>query len=209
MITKEESRKKREYYLRHKERIKARAIKHYYENRDAILVKRGEHYRANKEEHLARSYGWASRNVNFLRDYQRKYREENKNIIALQKSEWFQENKSRVIFNKRVRRQTDLNFRLSEYLRSRINKAVKGGWKAGSAVSDLGCSIDEFKVWIYSQFESGMTWDNYGEWHLDHVIPLSSFDLENRMEFLEACHWLNYQPLWAKDNLSKGATYRG
>jgi len=49
-----------------------------------------------------------------------------------------------------------------------------------------------------------MSWDNYGEWHLDHVQPLSSFDLTDRVDFLEACNWLNIQPLWAEDNLKKG-----
>lgn len=50
-----------------------------------------------------------------------------------------------------------------------------------------------------------MTWENYGsEWHIDHVIPLSHFDLTDRMEFLEACNWLNLRSLWTKENLSRG-----
>jgi hypothetical protein len=94
-------------------------------------------------------------------------------------------------------------FLLSERLRDRLRKAIKGNYKSGSAVSDLGCSIGEFKLYIENQFEEGMTWNNYGKWHLDHVIPLSSFDLTNRMEFLEACNWLNIRPLWAIDNLRR------
>lgn len=50
-----------------------------------------------------------------------------------------------------------------------------------------------------------MSWYNYGEWHLDHIIPLVSFDLTNRWQFARACHYTNYQPLWWWDNISKGA----
>ena len=50
-----------------------------------------------------------------------------------------------------------------------------------------------------------MTWENYGsKWHIDHIIPISSFNLKNREEFLQACNWLNLQPLWAEENLRKG-----
>ena len=86
-------------------------------------------------------------------------------------------------------------------------QAIKSNQKAGSAVRDLGCSIKEFKACIESKFQHGMTWDNHGfhGWHLDHIIPLSKFDLTDREEFLKACHYTNIQPLWAYDNLSKGA----
>jgi len=50
-----------------------------------------------------------------------------------------------------------------------------------------------------------MTWDNYGpKWHIDHIVPISNFNLENREQFLQACNWLNLQPLWAEENLKKG-----
>ena len=101
------------------------------------------------------------------------------------------------------RQVTDPNYRLKRSIRNRTNKALHGNSRAGSAVRDLGCSIPHFKLYIENQFEPGMTWDNYGEWHLDHVMPLSKFDLTDRQQFLEACNWLNYQPLWAEDNLQK------
>jgi hypothetical protein len=70
-------------------------------------------------------------------------------------------------------------------------------------VGDLGCTIDEFKRYIEGKFGGGMSWDNYGEWHLDHIIPLSKFKLEDRQQLLIACNYTNYQPLWGKDNMSK------
>jgi hypothetical protein len=71
----------------------------------------------------------------------------------------------------------------------------------------LGCSIPELMVHIEARFTDGMSWDNYGAWHLDHIKPLILFDLTVREHFLKAAHYTNLQPLWAADNISKHAKY--
>jgi hypothetical protein len=98
-----------------------------------------------------------------------------------------------------------LEFHLRSNLRKRMNKALKIHLKSGSAVRDLGCSISEFRAYLESKFQPGMTWNNYGKygWHLDHIKPLGIFDLTNREEFLKAAHYTNLRPLWAGDNLKK------
>jgi hypothetical protein len=103
----------------------------------------------------------------------------------------------------------DINHRLADNLRSRLRKAIKNNQKTGSAVKNLGCSIKRLKEYLENKFTEGMTWDNYGlkGWHIDHVKPLSSFDLTKAEELKKAVHYTNLQPLWAKDNLSKGAKY--
>ena len=118
---------------------------------------------------------------------------------------WREENKKRVREYQKKRLRESIDYRLTTNLRVRIYSAFKNGYKTGSAVRDLGCSISQFKLFIENQFTEGMSWENYGEWHLDHVIPLRSFDLTKRQQFLEATNWLNYQPLWAKENLQKGS----
>ena len=140
---------------------------------------------------------------------------------AAQKSAWQKENRVRVNeLHRELRKKKpektrkwyrehyaandDLNTKIAGCLRARLRGALGRTQKSGSAVDDLGCTIEEFKQWIYSQFEGGMGWDNHGEWHLDHVRPLVSFDLTDREQFLEACNWVNYQPLWAEENLTKG-----
>lgn len=96
-----------------------------------------------------------------------------------------------------------IEVRIARNIRNRVYHAIKIG-RAGSAVRDLGCTIEFFKTYIASMFLAGMNWDNYGKWHLDHIVPLSSFDLSDKEHFLKAVHHTNYQPLWAVDNLKKG-----
>ena len=93
--------------------------------------------------------------------------------------------------------------RIRSALRRRLRNAIKGNYKAGSAVRDLGCSMEFFKEYFESKFQQGMNWSNHGEWHIDHIIPLSLFDLSDRNQFLKACHYTNLQPLWALDNIRK------
>lgn len=66
----------------------------------------------------------------------------------------------------------------------------------------VGCSLDDLRKHLEAQFTIGMTWDNYGDWHVDHVVPLCSADTEEKL--YELCHYTNLQPLWAADNISKG-----
>lgn len=102
--------------------------------------------------------------------------------------------------------QRSTEYKLANNLRTRINASIRNGSKAGSAVKSLGCSINELKVYLESKFLDGMSWDNWSRtgWHIDHIIPLSSFDLTDIDQLKAACHFTNLQPLWAKDNLIKG-----
>lgn len=101
------------------------------------------------------------------------------------------------------KKKNDINHKIACNLRSRLYQALMKNQKVGSAVDDLGCSIEELKKHLENQFQEGMTWDNYGKWHIDHIKPLANYDLTNRIIFLELCSYKNLQPLWLKDNLSK------
>ena len=106
----------------------------------------------------------------------------------------------------------DIQFKLRAVLRARLKAAIKGNCKIGSAVKDLGCPIAELKIHLESKFLSGMSWDNWGrgreKWHIDHIIPLSFFDLSDLEQLKKACHYTNLQPLWELDNLKKGDKFR-
>lgn len=70
----------------------------------------------------------------------------------------------------------------------------------------MGCSGQELKRYLESKFQPGMSWDNYGVhgWHIDHIVPLSSFNLSDPEDYKKACHYTNLQPMWAIDNIKKG-----
>jgi hypothetical protein len=106
-----------------------------------------------------------------------------------------------------LRPKISVQTKLARRLRTRTAMAIRQNNKGGSAVADLGCSIDEFKVWLESQFVEHMSWDNWGKgpgyWNIDHKIPLSSADLSDFNEFQKVAHFTNLQPLWFEDNMAK------
>ncbi len=99
---------------------------------------------------------------------------------------------------------SDLIFKLIRYSRNRINHYFKSKnyKKNNKSFNFIGCSPEELKEHLESQFIDGMTWNNRSEWHIDHIIPLSSAKTEEELHKL--FHYTNLQPLWAKDNLIKG-----
>jgi hypothetical protein len=104
-----------------------------------------------------------------------------------------------------TRLRTDARFRLALLLRTRLRAALRGGYKNGSAVRDLGCSIAKLRQHLERQFKPGMTWGNWSRtgWHIDHIRPLASFDLGDPSQLKAAVHYTNLQPLWAIENLKK------
>jgi len=103
----------------------------------------------------------------------------------------------------RNKRKTDLIFKLKDSLRHRIYLALKGISKSKRTMELLGCSIEQLKQHLKIKFTKGMSFKNYGKWHIDHVVPCASFDLSNPEEQHKCFNFKNLQPLWAKDNLEK------
>jgi hypothetical protein len=152
----------------------------YQSNKESISLKNKEKYERDKMPFLEKNKIWRKNN----KEYHFKHIKERIN-------------------------NGDMCLKIRLNLRSRLSIALKNNQKVGSAVSDLGCSIEEFKLHLESKFLPGMTWDNYGinGWHIDHVKPLIAYNLVDPKQLKEACYYTNLQPLWAKDNLSKGGKY--
>ena len=152
-------------------------------NRQKCIERASKSYHAlTQEQRRQRSQEQRERDPDARRDYMRNYMAE--------------------------RAESDIDFKLRGVLRARVRAAVtrNGGEKACRTMSLVGCSVEYLRQHLEAQFSDGMTWDNHGDWHIDHIKPCASFDLTNADQQRECFNYTNLQPLWAEDNLSKGAT---
>ena len=155
---------------------------------------RKKYYQANKER---------------IKEYQKA----NKEHIKEQVKEYYQANKERIdeyikeYHKERIK--VDPLFKMKVNLRRRTSIAFKNkGYNKSTKTQEmLGVDWEVCKAHIEKQFTKGMTWDNQGEWHIDHIIPLSSANTEEELRKL--CHYSNLQPLWAVDNIIKSAKING
>ena len=100
----------------------------------------------------------------------------------------------------------DPAYKVKVNIRKRVRNALKcKGLVSKGCIRFLGCSSKELIDHLESKFQPGMSWDNYGThgWHIDHIKPLSSFDLTQEESLKVVCHYTNLQPLWAEDNIRK------
>lgn len=177
---------------------------------------------SNREKRNATHKKWAQKSKEYLAEYGKKYYSANK-ITLLEKDkkrrvENAEEIKkcraarylaSRDVVITRVkeytkrRRKADPIFKAKLNLRSRLGEVMRGKRKAATTMELVGCSLPELKAHLESLFQPGMSWDNYGKWHIDHIMPCASFDLLDPEQQRECFHYTNLQPLWASDNLRK------
>jgi hypothetical protein len=116
-----------------------------------------------------------------------------------------------ILKRKKERWVSDPAYKMGQKLRHYLWSALKQkkGEKSASAIKLLGCSLEDFIIYIESKFDVGMSWKNWGKgddkWNLDHIIPIAIFDMNLPSHQKRAFHFSNYQPLWEPDNHSKGA----
>lgn len=123
----------------------------------------------------------------------------------IRNKKYYQNNKSEIIEKLKIKKRNDYLLRVSSNMRSRISQFVKTTktHKDNKTLIMLGIDLDGLKIFLEGKFTTGMCWENYGEWHIDHIVPLNSAKTSSDLSSL--CHYTNLQPLWAKDNLSKGS----
>lgn len=152
----------------------------------------------NKENIATKKKLWQLKNKEHLKEYDKSYYSLNKERL----------NTGNNIYHK-TRYKTDLNFKIRKQLRSRLSQAVNKSQKVGSAIKDLGCSIDFLKKYFETLFQPNMTWDNWGEWEIDHIEPLCKFDLTIKEQFEYVVNYKNLQPIWKSEHIIKSTKDRG
>ena len=178
----------KEYYLNNKEKHNKNNKEYYLNNRERILNQQKEH-RLDKKE------------------YDKEYRLNNRGKIKEQHKQYQLNNRPKINAYLSNRRKTDLVFGLTEKLRTRLKQALNGKNKSKSTLKLLGCTVKYLIQHLEKQFQPGMNWKERHLFHIDHIRPCASFDLTIPEEQEKCFHYTNLQPLWAQDNLSKGAKY--
>ena len=155
----------------------------------------------NKEKRNEYSKNFKKENPEYFKNW---YENNKERRVKLNK-EYYQKNKKRLYKKVKKRRKTDPSFRMLNNLRRRILLSLKGNSKSKNTMILLGISNIEF-LWSHLErsFKPGMTRENHGKWHIDHIIPCASFDLSKPEEQVKCFHYSNLQALWAHENMSKG-----
>lgn len=215
---KEELREKRKIYLESeqgkevlkeymenggRESTKERMRKWRKNNPDKVSIKNEQHkiyMQQTKEERSAARKKHYEKNKERLKEKQREYLDKNREKIRESRRGYYRE-------YMRKRRENDPTFKVLTRMRDfnrRCVEAIRGvkNWRTATI---LGYTPDELRLHIESQWQDGMSWENYGEWHIDHIKSIKQH-LNEGIDDIKIINALtNLQPLWAFDNLSKGA----
>ena len=190
--------KAKEYWLDNKDKIKQYRL----ENKDNILEYAKKYRLENKDK--AKEYYLQNRDSIVIK--RKQYRLENKDKKSSYNKRYFAENKDKIAKYRTKKRKNDPMFKLECNLRSRIIMAVKAqsSMKAKKSTELLGCTPQQVREYLESQFTEGMSWANHGKyWEIDHIKPCASFDMTDVEQQKICFHYSNLQPLTVKDNRSK------
>jgi hypothetical protein len=159
----------------------------------------------SKKAKAERDAEWWEANPDKMPVYSKTYRTQHPDRVKAAWENWAEKNPGYTA--KRCRE--NIQLRIIRNNRKRVWDALKGFCKSKSTALLLGCSGEELMRHLEKQFKPGMTWDNYGEWHMDHKRPCASFDMADPEQQKTCFHFSNYQPLWAKENYSKSDKWEG
>lgn len=161
-------------------------------------------YKKNKEAHLEKNRRWYKENKERHAELVRRWYDKNTDRKAELSRNWYKENKVRVIERARVRRgamASDPEYRMQRTMRNMVYSTVKR--KTDRTHKLLGYNAVDLRSHIERQFTKGMSWDNYGEWHIDHVVSIAQLMREGETDPAKINCLSNLRPLWAKDNQTK------
>lgn len=200
--------------------------KYFEENKEVLREQQHKYIKRNKAKILEYGKKWVRNNKEHNKQYAKEYRERNKEKIKILFKEYYEDKKDVISEKIKVYRSN-----LPEYKKQKIRDRARKKYysdprqKIRRVVSNLfcriakgkpsrteeilGCTLNEAKNYIESLFEEGMSWENHGEWHVDHIRPVASIDPDNEEDIKQVSSIFNLRPMWAIDNILKGAKYKG
>ena len=192
-------------YKKHQEK-RVKAKKEYRQvNHDKVLESSKKSYQKHRDKRLKEKKLELKLYPEKIKQRRREQYIKHREKRLLEVKEYAKDNKDKI--RKRNAEYTinkyhnDTHFKIKMNLSRRLRQFIKKN--GNSTVDFIGCSIQDVKVHLEKQFTSGMSWDNYGKWHIDHIIPCASFDLTDPEQQKKCFHYSNLQPLWASDNIRK------
>ena len=192
-----------------KEEAKARQKRYYEANKEKILEHNKKYYTKNKKKILAWNKTYVLKNKERIKMMQKKWMEKNKEKVAayMKIINATPERIQKRVEYTRQQRKINPSFKIRDCIARRVLLALKGEQKSKPTLILLGCTIEELWTHLENKFTEGMTRENHGKWHIDHIMPCASFDLTKPEQQAKCFHYTNLQPLWALDNTRKGAAY--
>ena len=238
LVSKKES--DRKYYLKNKDKIKARVKEWYEDNKEHAKKYSKEHFQKNKKEMIEKNRIYREKNKDSVFKYHKSYRDKHEGKIKNYMDNYYKKHKEKIKEQRRLYYYNNQEKILKEQKLWRKNniieaRKIRNKWKPttpeqklihrircriydyfkhNKSIKDvgtlklLGCDIKFLKQYIQKRFEKGMSWKNYGKWHIDHIIPIDYFVKKcnfNSLHIQKKCfNYKNLQPMWAIDNLRKG-----
>jgi len=179
---------RKEYYKEYRLKNKEHYKEYYKKNKKILCIKQKEYNLKNKEKIKNYNQIYYLKNIEHKKKLFKEYNLKNKE----KRNNYYKEKRKNNSF-----------FKLTSNIRSLISFSIKrnGYSKKSKTFNILCCTPIEFKQHLEKQFTNGMNWENQGEWHLDHIYPISL--AKDEEELLRLNHYTNFQPLWAEENFSK------
>lgn len=199
-----------EYHKRHEEQVRARVQKNVEENKKKNKALAQKMYKESCDKKKVYRRNYYHKNRDKKRAYDREHYQKNREKALAYAKKWRDNNPKKVrasLRKSQAKRLADPKVRLSHNVSCCMGQSLHGNKNGCHWETLVGYTLDDLKKHLEKQFTAGMSWENYGEWHLDHRTPVSAFNFaDSSHEDFKRCWSLsNLQPLWAKENISKGA----
>jgi hypothetical protein len=205
--------KNKEYCLKNKELIKKKSAIYYTANKERIRKVQNKYLLLPGTKEKKKIYGkkYRKENAEYVAAWHKAHNKKNAVSISKQKQGYYIRKKDHIIkrtmaYAKKVslaNTKQGINFRIVRACRTRVWNLLKGNFKSASTMALVGCTGDELRKHLESKFEPWMTWENYGKWDIDHIIPCAKFDLECPVQQHACFHYSNLQPMEHIANIKK------